>query len=458
MSDLRRQPFSRGVLLAALWGGLGLSALVCWWLGSGTLVIGSAEGGWTYPSVGRFALQSFVIALVSAGAMGALLWIPRRTPFARMVVLALAIAAATLAQASMRGAAPYDLEAIFRSPGANAFHTFAQDVSPSELLARFERSRRQAPLHAQSNMPGKTLLVHALERVTTSTAVLPWLLVVLSNLGALLVYGLARELSGDERTALFGAVQYLFTPGRIYFFPIMNTITPLLVLAFIWVIVRWLRRPSTPTAALAGALLFVLVFFEPLPLVMGLLVVALAVAAILRGELTAGTFLIQSAALAAFFLLTAVLVYEATSFHLAHAFRRIGEHAVEFNQTAGRPYAVWVVANLREFAVSVGPAQLVLAAALPLAGWLRVRTVRTWLSRPDTALSLGLLGVLIATDLLGINRGEVVRLWIFLACLFQIPAAWACAALDNRWAIVALLTITAVQTAIGLATIGFVVP
>lgn len=458
MPEFLSQPSGRRVLRAGLVLGLGLAAAACWGLGSQALVIGSAEGGWTYPYLRRFTLPSFLIGLGSAGTCAALLWIPRRTRFARMLVLAAAIAGATLAHASMRRSAPYDLETLFRSPGANAFHTFAQEVGPSDLLARFERSRRQAPLHAQSNMPGKTLLVHALETVTTSTAVLPWLLVILSNLGALLVYGLVRELSTDDRIALYAAVLYLFTPGRLYFYPIMNTITPLLVVAFLWVIVRWLRTQSTVTAALAGVLLFGLVLFEPLPLGIGLLVVTLAAAAILRKELSVSTFLVQSAAMGAFFLLTAVLVYETTGFHVLHAFRRIGEHAVAFNQTAGRPYGVWVLANLREFALSAGPAQLVLTLVLPLGVLFRARAVRPWLSHPEVAISLGLLAVLLATNLLGINRGEVVRLWIFLACLFQIPAAWACAILGHRWAVIAVLAVTVAQAAIGLGTVGFVVP
>jgi hypothetical protein len=199
------------------------------------------------------------------------------------------------------------------------------------------------------------------------------------------------------------------------------------------------------------------VLFEPLPLVVGLLVVALASAAILRGELSVGTFMIQSAAMGAFVALAAVLFYEATGFHLLTAFRRIGEHAVEFNETAGRPYSVWVLANLREFTLSAGPASLALAAALPMAATHGGSRLRRW-SRPEVAFSLGLFAVLIVTNLLGINRGEVVRLWIFLACLFQIPAAWACAALGNRWAVLAVLTVAVLQAAIGVATIGFVVP
>jgi hypothetical protein len=66
--------------------------------------------------------------------------------------------------------------------------------------------------------------------------------------------------------------------------------------------------------------------------------------------------------------------------------------------------------------------------------------------------------VLLATDLIGINRGEVVRLWIFLACFFQIPAAYVCARLGNRAAMVPVLATTVLQSALGTSMIGFVVP
>jgi hypothetical protein len=65
---------------------------------------------------------------------------------------------------------------------------------------------------------------------------------------------------------------------------------------------------------------------------------------------------------------------------------------------------------------------------------------------------------LLATDLLGINRGEVTRLWIFLACFFQIPAAYACARLNSRVALALVLGTTLLQTALGTAMIGFIVP
>ena len=83
------------------------------------------------------------------------------------------------------------------------------------------------------------------------------------------------------------------------------------------------------------------------------------------------------------------------------------------------------------------------------------------MTQPITALCLGLLAVLIAVDLIGVNRGEVIRLWIFLACFFQIPAAYVCTmlgGLGGRAALALVLATTALQTAVGVAMIHFVMP
>jgi hypothetical protein len=79
-------------------------------------------------------------------------------------------------------------------------------------------------------------------------------------------------------------------------------------------------------------------------------------------------------------------------------------------------------------------------------------------SHPLSAVCLGLSAVLVAVDLLGMNRGEVIRLWIFLACLFQIPVAYVCSSLNSRLALALVVAITALQTAVGLSMINFVIP
>ena len=73
-------------------------------------------------------------------------------------------------------------------------------------------------------------------------------------------------------------------------------------------------------------------------------------------------------------------------------------------------------------------------------------------------LCLSLLATVAVVDLIGVNRGEVIRLWIFLSCLFQIPAAYACARLDSRAAVAILLATTILQVALGTSMAGFIVP
>jgi hypothetical protein len=60
-------------------------------------------------------------------------------------------------------------------------------------------------------------------------------------------------------------------------------------------------------------------------------------------------------------------------------------------------------------------------------------------------------------SLSGINRGEVIRLWIFFACFFQIPAAYVCARLQSRAAFALVLVTTILHVALGAAMAGFIV-
>jgi hypothetical protein len=71
-------------------------------------------------------------------------------------------------------------------------------------------------------------------------------------------------------------------------------------------------------------------------------------------------------------------------------------------------------------------------------------------------LALSAAAVLVAIDLIGVNRGETVRLWIFLAVFWQLPAAWLCARTSRLWPVALVTTATVLQAAVGLAMIGFV--
>jgi len=368
------------------------------------------------------------------------------------------VAVATGCHAILRWHTPFTFEAIVVSDGANSFFTAAQQHDAATVLRRFSVVRDAMPLHAQSNMPGKLMLVYALETLTTRPAVLAWLLVLLSNAGALLMYAFVRQLRLDSVTALYAAVLYLFVPARIYFFPLMNTVTPVVVLACACLLMRCLKRAAVLPAIAFGIAIYALIFFEPVPLVIGLLFAALVVRAILQEALTWPDVILQIAIATVALVATSELVRLLTGFELIRALRDVASHATAFNAVERRPYGTWVMANPVQFMFGAGLCPVVLFAA----AWReRSSGIATWLARaidPISVVIAGVTVVTIVTDLIGINRGEVIRLWIFLACFVQIPAAYVCVRLNSRAAMLTVVSATVLQAALGTAMIGFVVP
>jgi hypothetical protein len=215
-------------------------------------------------------------------------------------------------------------------------------------------------------------------------------------------------------------------------------------------------RPSH--AAALGVALFTLAFFEPLPLVTGLLFALLAVRAVSIGQIPLTRLLVLAAVAAVSCVAAYGAVRLASGFDLVSAFSRIGEHALRFNEDVDRPYSIWLWANLREFFFGVGACQAFLFAAALADGFPRGASWRAALARPIVVVCAGAAAVLLALDVIGINRGEVIRLWVFLACLFQIPAAYVCARLESRAAVILVVAVALLQGAIGTATIGFILP
>jgi hypothetical protein len=453
------RPASGRLLRLSILLGIVLSLAVSIGMTVHAVIVGSVEGGWVYPYAQSPDVAMAAVWLIYSAGAAATLVIPwrvaERRPWWTLVTW---IVVATALQGVLRTMAPYPLEAQFASDSANSFHSVAQAHDAGDLLRHHGRVRLNAPLHVQSNMPGKLLLTEALHLVTARTDVLPWLVIGVSNLGALLMFGFVRDLLDSRRIALYAAVLYLFMPARTFFLPLMNTVTPLAVIACGWLLLRWLKTNRTLYAAMLGFALYGLVFFEPLPLVIGLLFLALALAAIGRGDIPWERFVAQTAATIAVFISASEIMTAWTGFNIVRTFQSIGRHAMEFNATTARPYAVWITGNLWEFALGAGLCQAVASVGVLLT-WLRAPGGwRERLSHPMAATCIGLFAVLGAVDLVGVNRGEVTRLWIFLGCFYQIPLAWACSLRESQRAIAVVVGVSALHAAVGTTLIGFVVP
>ena len=445
------------ILWTSILIGAAISLAVSAAMAAQALTLGSARGGWVYSYVQPVTTPVVISLVIAAAAIAVLAWaLPRRGQ--AWLWLAAWIAAATAFQAAVRPLAPFALDSIVTSPGANAFYTVAEQHSPRTVLRRFSHVQSAAPLHVQSNMPGKILLLQGLRAITTDTRALPWLLVLLSNTGAVFMFLFVREVFRDDRTALFAAVLYLFVPARHVFLPLMNTITPVLILSCGWLLARWLNSGRLGDAMLSGGALYGLTVFEPLPLVMGILIAGLALRPIALKHITWPQFALHSAVMALTVVFVSVAVDQFFGFELVATFRRIAAHAAQFNVDAHRRYSVWVLANLPEFGIGAGLCQMTVFSGATLVG---LRAGNTWRERqtiPIAVVCLGLAAVLLIVDLIGINRGEVIRLWVFLACFFQIPAAYACATLDDRRALPLILATSVTTIVVGIATIGFVIP
>jgi hypothetical protein len=126
-----------------------------------------------------------------------------------------------------------------------------------------------------------------------------------------------------------------------------------------------------------------------------------------------------------------------------------------------------VVQNLKEFLLGAGviPSFVVLLTlgALARDAWRAGRAAGpaaaagALVASPAAALATSVCLCVCTVDLLGVNRGEVTRLWIFLAVFLQIVCAEA---IVSRFGdATASLTLAAVclQTVVTVTTVGFLI-
>jgi hypothetical protein len=461
---------SRRLLWASVVVGSALSLAGAYAVATQWLVIGSREGGWVYGYLNSFntrLAESFLIASVFLAAALAASW-PRlqrlgsnaldgRTSVGEWTLILAWCLLAVALQGLIRSLTPYAFGTIFANDAANSFYSVALKYDTRAILGDFDRLRPSWALHAQSNLPGKLLLVRALIHLSTRADVLAWLTVLLSNLGGVLLYFFVRDLFADRFIAALSVILYLFMPSKLFFFPLLNTVTPVVVLGCGCLLVRWLNRSRTIDAALTGASLYGLVLFEPSALIVGVLFAALIVRAIGTGRIAPRTAVVQGAAGILAFAATYLAMVVWFGFDLISAFRHVAADAAGFNVIARRSYAVWVRQNLLDFLFGIGLSQVVLFWAALGDGVLTVKS-RGRSSQAIVILCVAILAMVGAADAIGVNRGEVIRLWIFLACFCQIPAAYVCSRLNSRAAFTLVLITTLLQDALGSSMVGFIVP
>lgn len=428
-----------------------------------TFEFGSREAGWVFPyyrSTPWSGLATFALTLCCA--LPLLAWSTWRVGRHETLCIATWLIAGSLLQLVLRISYPIEFDEIVRSNVANSYYSASLGRTYGELLRDFDSITPTLPLHARGNMPGKIGLFALLGLFTSSPQAMGVVILLISNLAALCGYWIARELGADRRAALFSLVLMLFIPGKVAFLPLLNVVAPIWILLGFLLLLRFLRTTEGWVAMLLGADVYATAFFDPLPLSMAPLFALFIGGAMLQRRLDAAGISRLFGLAALGFAFVYAFVWAVFGFDLFGALLYVFEDARRFNALANRPYSDWAILNLIEFGTSLG----VCGAVVWLGDMVRTHVghenaairLRSRLLAPMTLLSLGCIATLLILDLSGTSRGEVTRLWIYLASFVQIPLASVCARRPGLQAVALVLACALLQDAVTISMVAFVIP
>ena len=430
-----------------------------WLVWTQSVEFGSERGQWVFRYVDTVDGRFVALACAAGLMVAALHEVGRRwVDTGPVLTVAATLAGGVGVQLALRSLYPHAMGELVVSDVVNSFYEAAGRVGPLELLADFERQAMRLPLHARVNMPGKVVFYQALRAITSDPDALALAVVCTSSAAGLLLYAVVARVFASRALGLDALTLWLLVPAKASFHPVLNVVSPLPALLVVWCFVRLVQGAGAWSALALGTSAYLTAFFDPLAFWLALPFAALAVRGRSRPVRVAA--LLGLAVLA--FLATHFAVRATTGFDAWRRFLAMVEFARVFNVRWNRPYDLWVWANVKDVALAVGPA---VAAACVAAGllalWTTGRTIATaaWrrLDDPGPLLALATVGAVGALVALGLNRGEVARLWIPVFVPVQAAAAW-CTGESHAASRALVIAATVAYAAVTVATVGYALP
>ncbi len=439
-----------------------ISAFFIYQIYTEEFVYGSVAGNWFYPYAQSiqpipFWIPLIVLALTGIFIFGGSRWIEKHEKLTLIGCLLVGIGIQILIQ----GIYPHSMSEIILSDVSNSFYSPASHYSATHILSQFPSLAESLPPHARTNMPGKILFYQFLMLFTSSPQWMGYLIIAVSTLGGVLLYGICKRLFSDQKVALYSFVLYTLIPSKQFFFPILNTVTPIFILISLFIFLAYLESRKKGYLVLLGLSIYSLTLFEPSPLVTGIIFVGIFVNAIAKKRISVKDLKdILLIPIASFFVIHLFFV-AFLSFDIFQTMLFMVRDAVGFNSAANRSYLIWLRDNVKEFFFSAGlPVVMIFLFTLfeGLRKWKEARKSVLQLSIENIiflSVSLTFLTVL----LLGINRGETTRLWIYLAVFFQIPTAFFMAKEGRNDVLFYILAVALIfQSIITIQRVAFIIP
>ena len=392
---------------------------------SEVFVFGSISGNWVYRYFETTPAFPIWTPVISGILLGLLIFIGSKFIYIREKgTLLFSIVTIISIQILIRTVYPFSLEEIISSDTANSFYSPAIKYSAFEILSKFNELAPNFPLHARTNMPGKILLFEILTILNIHPKFMGYAIITISSLGSLLLYEISKYLFNDRLSAFYALVLYGLIPSKLFFFPLLNTVTPVFILLCLYLLVVYIKGKSILISWLLGMCFYFLILFEPSPLATGIIFAGILGHSSINAKLTGRKIISLLINMSLAFLCTYFIFYLFFSFDLFYIFKYVLNDAVNFNLDQQRPYWHWIGENAKEFFFGIGvPVSMlfIFMTAQTLSQWKLLVKPENWDIDNVFLMSVGL--TFLAVTFLGINRGEVTRLWIYLAVFFQVPAS-----------------------------------
>ncbi len=439
-----------------------VTALMIFLVYTENFIFGSIKGNWVYPYFKDIAPMPTWRPITIFILLGLSIFIGSKfIKDNETMVLLGCFLIAVIMQSLIRNIYPVSMSVIVQSNDANAFYSVAMEYSSVDVLTKYRALVSDFPLHVRANLPGKILLFELFKIFTLSPNTMGYLIIVFSTFGALLIYGICNKLFRNKRAAFYAFILYTLIPGKLFFFPILNTVTPVFMLLCLYLFLIYFEDKNLLFLWLLGCALFMLVLFEPSPLVTGIIFVGVLLNTAGEKRLSKKDFWYISIIPLLTFLCLYMLFSVLFSFDLIQAFRFILNDAAKFNFESRRGYRIWIGENIKEFFYGVGtPIMLIVIYRISqiLSQWKTLkRNIIYWPLENIFILSLVMTFGVVA--LLGINRGETTRLWIYLGVLFQVPASLFIAQIPkSSIPFLAVASMLVIQTIVALQRVVFVNP
>jgi hypothetical protein len=258
-----------------------ISALLIYLVFLRSYVFGSVLGNWVDHYLSSVPVFPKWVPLIVLSSLGLLVFLGSKLIYSNeRITLFVLFLFAFCTQSLIRNIYPFSLGTIVQSDGANSFYTPALEYSTVDILSKFVSLAPSLPLHAKANMPGKILLFELLRLITASPEIMGYLIIFLSSLGTLLLYGICKRLFQNRLIAFYAATLYILLPGKLFFLPILNTVTPVLMLLCFYLFVIYLDTKNPWISLLLGVSVYILILFEPSPLITGIVLIGVLIHAI----------------------------------------------------------------------------------------------------------------------------------------------------------------------------------